>query len=182
LQLYVERQKLSLKGEAKALDDDAVLAAAGVRDGSELEVKDLGPQVSWRTVFLVEYVRLFSLPISFLDNKEITQKMSSGWPTRHPSDSVLSAKRVLRARCATQRAANVCVRDGHGAFCETRARDGVVRWAVFLGGCYFGPADFVLPFFLFSVHRFSHATMPRRNIFKKYAFYCLELSHWLTLV
>ena len=59
LQLYVERQKLSFKGEVKPLDDDAVLAAAGVRDGSELAVKDLGPQVSWRTVFLVEYVRLF---------------------------------------------------------------------------------------------------------------------------
>ena len=43
-----------------------------------------------------------------------------------------------------------------------------------------GPADSVL--FLFSVHRFSHATMPRRNIFKKYEFYCLELTRWLTLV
>jgi very-long-chain enoyl-CoA reductase len=63
LQLYVERQKLTLKGEAKALDDDAVLAAAGVRDGSELAVKDLGPQISWKTVFLIEYVRLFSLSI-----------------------------------------------------------------------------------------------------------------------
>jgi very-long-chain enoyl-CoA reductase len=55
--LYVERQKLSLKGEAKALDNDAILATAGVRDGGELAVKDLGPQVSWRTVFLTEYVR-----------------------------------------------------------------------------------------------------------------------------
>jgi len=60
--LYVDRQKLSLKGEAKALDNDAILAAAGVHDGGELIVKDLGPQVSWRTVFLTEYVRLpFSL-------------------------------------------------------------------------------------------------------------------------
>jgi hypothetical protein len=57
-QLYVERQKLSLKGEARALDDDAILASAGVRDDGELVVKDLGPQVSWRTVFLTEYVRL----------------------------------------------------------------------------------------------------------------------------
>ncbi|KAI9454756.1 3-oxo-5-alpha-steroid 4-dehydrogenase-domain-containing protein [Lactarius psammicola] len=53
--LYVERQKLILKGDAKALDDDATLAAAGVHDGGEVVVKDLGPQVSWRTVFLTEY-------------------------------------------------------------------------------------------------------------------------------
>ena len=59
LQLYVERQKLSLKGEAKSLNDDSILAAAGIRDGGELVVKDLGPQVSWRTVFVTEYVCFF---------------------------------------------------------------------------------------------------------------------------
>ena len=55
LQLYVERQKLSLKGETKAFDDNAT----GVRDRGKLVVKDLGPQVSWRTVFVTEYVRFF---------------------------------------------------------------------------------------------------------------------------
>ena len=58
-QLYVERQKLSLKGEAKSLDDNSILATAGIHDGGELVVKDLGPQVSWRTVFVAEYVRFF---------------------------------------------------------------------------------------------------------------------------
>ena len=37
------------------MDDDTLLKA-GVVDGEELSVKDLGPQISWRTVFLVEYV------------------------------------------------------------------------------------------------------------------------------
>lgn len=55
-QLYVSRQKLTLKGERKALDDDTSLEDAGVRDGGELLVKDLGPQISWRAVFVVEYV------------------------------------------------------------------------------------------------------------------------------
>ena len=64
-----------LKGESKTLDDNTILAAAGVRDGDELVLKDLGSQVSWKTVFLVEYVRFLSLShwtshLSFLPNKK----------------------------------------------------------------------------------------------------------------
>ncbi|KAI0052185.1 hypothetical protein FA95DRAFT_1553882 [Auriscalpium vulgare] len=54
--LYVERQKLTLKGDRKALKDEATLASVGVHDGDELAVKDLGAQIGWRNVYLIEYV------------------------------------------------------------------------------------------------------------------------------
>jgi very-long-chain enoyl-CoA reductase len=40
------------------LKDDKKLkdVLGGIIEGGELQVKDLGPQVSWRTVFLAEYV------------------------------------------------------------------------------------------------------------------------------
>lgn len=40
------------------MKDDRKLSdvLGGKVEGAELQVKDLGPQVSWKTVFLVEYV------------------------------------------------------------------------------------------------------------------------------
>ena len=52
-----------MKGDKKALDDEVKISTVlGVKlEGAELQVKDLGPQISWRTVFLIEYVRTTSL-------------------------------------------------------------------------------------------------------------------------
>ncbi|KIM84893.1 hypothetical protein PILCRDRAFT_817709 [Piloderma croceum F 1598] len=52
---YATRQKLSLKGSKASLASDATLKDVGVEDGGELCVKDLGPQISWKTVFMIEY-------------------------------------------------------------------------------------------------------------------------------
>jgi len=53
---YSSRQKLTLKGDKKALADEISLETAGITSGAELSVKDLGPQVSWTTVFVIEYI------------------------------------------------------------------------------------------------------------------------------
>ncbi|KAH7928117.1 hypothetical protein BV22DRAFT_1059711 [Leucogyrophana mollusca] len=52
---YPSRQKITLKDSKSAIADETTLADAGVANGGDLSVKDLGPQISWRTVFLVEY-------------------------------------------------------------------------------------------------------------------------------
>lgn len=54
---YASRQKISLKTEKAGLKDDKKLkdVFGGKVEGGELQVKDLGPQVSWTTVFLAEY-------------------------------------------------------------------------------------------------------------------------------
>ncbi|KAH9953205.1 3-oxo-5-alpha-steroid 4-dehydrogenase-domain-containing protein [Lactifluus volemus] len=118
--LYVERQKLTLKGGSKALEDDAILAAAGVLDGSEMVVKDLGPQVSWRTVFMTEYVAgpLVIHPIFYYLPKALY------------GDEVQHSQ--------------------------------LQKYVYAMVMLHFAKRELESVF----VHRFSHATMPLRNIFK----------------
>jgi very-long-chain enoyl-CoA reductase len=46
------RQKITLKGDKVALSDDTLVSSIK----GELAVKDLGPQISWRGVYIIEYL------------------------------------------------------------------------------------------------------------------------------
>jgi hypothetical protein len=72
----------TLGGGRYALDDDVTLHDAGLdEEETEISVKDLGPQISWRTVFLVEYVR--PLPFSLTE----LSYFAKGWaPCHSPFD------------------------------------------------------------------------------------------------
>lgn len=59
-QLTLERQRITDAEKKPLVGDDKRLTDLNVKSGDALQVKDLGPQISWRTVFLVEYVRLYT--------------------------------------------------------------------------------------------------------------------------
>ncbi|KAF7290518.1 S5A-REDUCTASE domain-containing protein [Mycena indigotica] len=121
--LYFERQKLSLQEASKALADESVLLfdPAGK---AELVVGDLGAQVSWRTVFVIEYL---------------------GPLIVHPL--IYHFPRLF-----------------YGSQVQHSALQKSVYAMVLL---HFVKRELETLF----VHRFSHATMPFRNIFKNSAHY-----------
>lgn len=53
--LYPDRQAIRVEPKAKTLKDEELLKNLGLKSGDKLYVKDLGPQIGWKTVFLAEY-------------------------------------------------------------------------------------------------------------------------------
>ncbi|KAG6848538.1 hypothetical protein H0H93_016158 [Arthromyces matolae] len=63
---YASRQKLTLKTDKANLEDSKKVTDLVGEKGGELLIKDLGPQISWRTVFLIEYAGpLFIHPLIY---------------------------------------------------------------------------------------------------------------------
>ncbi|XP_028156156.1 probable very-long-chain enoyl-CoA reductase art-1 [Ostrinia furnacalis] len=53
--LYPDRQAIKLEAKGKALNDEDSLKSLNVQNGAKLYLKDLGPQIAWKNVFLAEY-------------------------------------------------------------------------------------------------------------------------------
>ncbi|CAG8459973.1 14475_t:CDS:2 [Ambispora leptoticha] len=70
---YPDRQRLTF--DNKLLEEDKTLAEYGIRDGDTVLFKDLGLQIGWRTVFIIEYFGpLVIHPIFYYFSTEIYGK------------------------------------------------------------------------------------------------------------
>lgn len=119
---YADRQRLTI--DKKPLDAGKTLADYGIRDGDTIQFKDLGPQIAWQTVFLVEYGGpLIIHPIFFFLQKLIYGKEFERSQAQYLAFGMVMLHYIKRE----------------------------------LETLY--------------VHRFSHGTMPVRNIFKNSAHY-----------
>ena len=57
MQLIAVRQRLTTEANSVLADGDKSLGSYGVKEEDTVYLKDLGRQISWRTVFIIEYVR-----------------------------------------------------------------------------------------------------------------------------
>ncbi|ETS61793.1 hypothetical protein PaG_03892 [Moesziomyces aphidis] len=73
--LTVERQRITTEDKKPLLDDDKSLADLGVTSGQTVYVKDLGPQIGWKTVFLTEYAGpIFIHPLFYYFGPQIWRR------------------------------------------------------------------------------------------------------------
>nr|CAG4649483.1 EOG090X097L [Scapholeberis mucronata]SVE93728.1 EOG090X097L [Scapholeberis mucronata] len=131
--LHPGRQEFRLEPRSKGLEENKTIESIGLKNHSKLYLKDLGPQIAWKTVFLIEYAGpliayawIYQRPWIFYGEEAVSQPMNDiahvaavCWISHY-------AKRIL----------------------ET----------------------------LF-VHRFSHATMPLRNLFRNSAYYWIFAAY-----
>lgn len=131
--LSPERQEFRHEMRGKGLDDSQTAAAVGLKDQGKLYLKDLGPQIGYKTVFLVEYAGplfvyawIYTRPWLFYGEGAVSQPMSQVVHIAASCWILHYAKRIL----------------------ET----------------------------LF-IHRFSHATMPIKNLFRNCSYYWLFAAY-----
>lgn len=125
---HIHRQCLRLEAKGKALSDSETVKSLSLSDGDNLYFKDLGPQISWKTVFLVEYAGPLFLYLWIYQRPWILY----GDATKAKTDNVVHVAAVCWS----------------------------IHYAKRLLETLF-------------VHRFSHATMPLRNLFKNCSYYWL---------
>ncbi|KAI0217623.1 Very-long-chain enoyl-CoA reductase [Lamellibrachia satsuma] len=120
--LYAERQAFRTEPRGKILKDEDTLEQVGISNGDKLYFKDLGPQVSWTTVFLVEYAGPLVIYLLFYLRPSII----------------------------------------YGAGASSHVRQDVINIACCCWTFHYAKRLLETIF----IHRFSHATMPVRNIVK----------------
>ncbi|ETN63833.1 synaptic glycoprotein sc2 [Anopheles darlingi] len=123
--LTVHRQSFRLEPRGKALKESETFNALGVSSGGKLYVRDLGPQISWKGVFLAEYAGPIFVYLIFYQRPSLIYSNA---------DLPMSTTASIAAACW------------------------VAHYAKRLLETLF-------------VHRFSHATMPLRNLFKNCSYY-----------
>lgn len=124
-----ERQSIRSDSHGKSVKDDATIQSLNFQSGSKLYVKDLGPQIGWKTVFLTEYAGPLFLYLWMFGRP---------WLFYGDAGKATVVTFTAKAACACW----------------------IVHYAKRLLETLF-------------VHRFSHATMPLRNLFKNCSYYWL---------
>lgn len=132
---YPDRQRLTTE-DKKVLDLDKTLQEQGIDEQTSVYFKDLGAQIGWRTVFMIEYAGPILIhPIFFYLSKLIYGSSFTHSPMQTVTYYMVMAHFLKREL-------------------ETMF-----------------------------VHRFSHGTMPFRNVFKNSAHYWLlsgaNLAFWV---
>ncbi|XP_050525217.1 probable very-long-chain enoyl-CoA reductase art-1 [Daktulosphaira vitifoliae] len=78
--LYPERQSIKLEIKGKSLKDSDNAKDLGLKNGSKLYIKDLGPQIGWSTVFMAEYAGPLFVYLIFYARPNLIYGITSSQP------------------------------------------------------------------------------------------------------